>query len=138
MIMNQFFNLVRELSKSLNNNEAIQQLDFTKKEDVEKLDNAIETLRNNEFFSNFFGEDLFKELQDKAHNIYDKAHKKDVEDKIPVRPQLQVSDKIKKQITNLAIEYMNTMILPYANLNQNQVQDILNGLLDFGCWIYKK
>lgn len=136
--MNQFFNLVRELSKSLNNNEAIQQLDFTKKEDVEKLDNAIETLRNNEFFSNFFGEDLFEELQDKAHNIYAEAHKKDEEDKTPVRPQLQVSDKIKKQITNLAIEYMNTMILPYANLNQNQVQDILNGLLDFGCWIYKK
>lgn len=136
------FNFLTELSKAISESNNYQQLDFTKKEDVDKLDNAIKTLKENKFFSNLFGNNLFDELQEKAHKIYEDECKKKLDEeekkKVPVRPQLTVSDNIRKNITNLACEYLNTMILPYANLKENQVKDILNGLIDFGCWVYNK
>lgn len=139
------FNFLSGLAKALYENEEHQQLDFTKKEDVDKLDNAIKTLKENQFFSNLFGNDLFDGLQEKAHKIYEdsEAEKKRKEEeerrkKYPIRPQLAVSENIRKNITNLACEYLNTMILPYTNLKEKQVEDILNGLIDFGCWVYNK
>ena len=137
---NNLFSFLTGIAKAMSESGEYQQLDFTKKEDVDKLDNAIKTLKGNQFFSNLFGNDLFDGLQEKAHKIYDEAEKKRIEEeaknKVPTRPQLLVSDKIKKNITDLACTYMNTMILPYTNLKQKQVEDILNGLIDFGCWIY--
>ena len=130
------FSLLSNLSKVVNESGKIDTLDFTKKEDVEKLDNAVKTLKSNEFFANIFGEDLLDTLQEKAHKVYNDAHKE--EDKTPTRPQLLVSEKIRRNITNLACEYLNTMILPYSELTEKQVQDILNGLVDFGCWMYNK
>jgi hypothetical protein len=130
------FNFLTGLAKAMNESGEYQQLDFTKKEDVEKLDNAIKTLKENQFFSELFGNDLFDGLQEKAHKVYEAAHKDDK--KVPTRPQLLVSDAIRNNITNLACEYLNTMILPYSNLKEKQVEDILNGLIDFGCWVYKK
>jgi len=139
------FNFLTGIAKALYENEEYQQLDFTKKEDVDKLDNAIKTLKENQFFSNLFGNDLFDGLQEKAHKIYEdsEAEKKRKEEeerrkKYPIRPQLAVSENIRINITNLACEYLNTMILPYANLKEKQVEDILNGLIDFGCWVYNK
>jgi len=136
------FKFFAELAKSMNESGNYQQLDFTKKEDVEKLDNAIKTLKENKFFSDLFGNDLFNGLQEKAHKIYEDECKKKLDEeekkKVPTRPQLMVSDNIRKNITNLACEYLNTMILPYAQLKENQVKDILNGLIDFGCWVYNK
>lgn len=130
------FNFLTGLAKAMNESGEYQQLDFKKKEDVEKLDNAIKTLKENKFFSELFGNDLFDGLQEKAHKVYEEAHKDD--NKVPTRPQLLVSEAIRRNITNLACEYLNTMILPYASLKEKQVEDILNGLIDFGCWIYKK
>lgn len=133
---NNLFSLLAGIAKAMSESGNYNKLDFTKKEDVEKLDNAIETLKKNEFFSSLFDFDLFDELQKKAHKIYNDAKKEEEKKKVPTRPQLLVSDKIKKNITDLACTYMNTMILPYTNLNEKQVEDILNGLIDFGCWIY--
>ena len=138
------FSFLTGLAKAMNESGEYQQLDFTKKEDVDKLDNAIKTLKENQFFSGLFGSDLFDGIQEKAHKIYDEseAEKKRKEEeekkKYPIRPQLAVSEGIRNNITNLACEYLNTMILPYANLKEKQVEDILNGLVDFGCWIYNK
>ena len=135
------FSFLTGLAKAMNESGDYQQLDFTKKEDVDKLDNAIKVLKENQFFGNLFGTELFDGIQEKAHKIYEEAEKKrkeDEEKKHPIRPQLAVSEKIRKNITDLACEYLNTMILPYANLKEKQVEDILNGLIDFGCWIYNK
>lgn len=135
------FSFLTGLAKTMNESGDYQQLDFTKKEDVDKLDNAIKVLKENQFFGNLFGSDLFDGIQEKAHNIYKEAEKKrkeEEEKKHPVRPQLAVSENIRKNITDLACEYLNTIILPYANLKEKQVEDILNGLIDFGCWVYNK
>ena len=135
------FSFLTGLAKAMNESGDYQQLDFTKKEDVDKLDNAIKVLKENQFFGNLFGTELFDGIQEKAHKIYEEAEKKrkeDEEKKHPIRPQLAVSEKIRKNITDLACEYLNTMILPYANLKEKQVEDILNGLIDFGCWVYNK
>jgi len=142
---NNLFNLLAGLAKAMNESSKYQQLDFTKKEDIDKLDNAIKILKENEFFSNLFGKDMFDGIQEKAHKIYNESveekKRKEEEErrkKYPIRPQLTVSENIKNNITNLACEYLNTMILPYANLKEKQVEDILNGLIDFGCWVYNK
>ena len=141
---NNLFSLLSGIAKALNESGEIHQLDFTNKEDVDKLDNAIKVLKENQFFGNLFGTDLFDGIQEKAHKIYEeseaKKKRKEEEEKkkYPIRPQLTVSDQIRKNITDFACEYLNTMILPYANLKEKQVEDILNGLVDFGCWIYNK
>ena len=103
------FNFLTGLAKAMNESGEYQQLDFTKKEDVDKLDNAIKTLKGNQFFSGLFGDDLFDGLQEKAHKVYDEAEKKRKEEeekkRVPERPQLTVSPEIRKNITNLACEY---------------------------------
>ena len=146
-------NLFNNLGSMIDTNNSIEKLDFTKKEDVEKLDKAISIIKNsdNAFIKLIIDEDALNKIQQNAHKIYNESEQKKLEakrleekkkiealnrQKRPMRPQLLVSENIKKSITNYACEYMNTMILPYSNLKQNQVQDILNGLIDFACWIY--
>ena len=135
-------NLFNNLSVVTNEENNLQQLDFTKKEDVDKLDKAIDSLVNNDFLKNLINVDLLKDIQAQVHKKFEESEaKKKAEEekkKVPTRPSLLVSEKIKNNITNYACEYMNTMILPYSNLTQNQVQDILSGLVDFGCWIYNR
>ena len=58
---NGFFKFLNDLSNELNNGK-VETLDFTKKEDVEKLEKAVETLKTNEFFGTLFGDDLFDTL----------------------------------------------------------------------------
>lgn len=135
-------NIFNNLSIVTNEENNIQQLDFTKKEDIDKLDKAIDSLINNDFLKNLININLLKDIQSQAHKKFEESEaKKKAEEekkKVPERPSLLVPEKIKNNITNYACEYMNTMILPYANLTQNQVQDILSGLVDFGCWIYNR
>jgi len=129
---NKFFDFLSNLSNELNDG-VVETLDFTKKEDVEKLENAVKTLKTNEFFSTLFGNDLFDQLLDKAHQIYFEAHKG------PSRPSSKVVEQVKSRIQNLATEYVKENIEPYAKeLTDKQKNDIIDSLFEFGCWIYNK
>ena len=128
------FNLFSELLK--NRDEDIQVLDFTKKEDLDKFKNAIKTIRENPFFSNFFSDNFLNEVLEKAQSKYDKAHE---EKKTPQRPSLQCSKSVKDSIFKFAKEYVNTMIAPYVKeMDEKQYNEIVDSLYEFGCWIYKK
>ena len=133
---NGFFKFLNDLNEDLNNND-VQTLDFTKKEDVEKLEKAVETLKTNDFFGGLFGKDLLDSLLEKANQIYIEAHKDD--QKAPVRPSSTTPDTIKNSIRKFATEYVDTTITPYVkNMEEEQKNDIIDSLFEFGCWIYNK
>jgi len=135
MSNNGIFKLLTELSEFINSDNDVQTLDFTKKEDVEKLENAVKTLRNNEFFKTLFDDNLFDVLLDKAHKIYEEAHKKVG----PERPSLKASKEVKSIIKGFANQYVKENIEPYAKeLTDQQKNDIIDSLFEFGCWIYNK
>jgi len=127
------FNFLSNLADEIHEGSVYDKLDFTKKEDVEKLDNAIEVLKDNDFFNSIFGEDIFDELQSKAHEIYEESNKK-----VPTRPSSNVSAKIKTNVHKLATEYVDKNIDPYINLTDEQKDEIIDSLYEFGCWIYNK
>ena len=128
------FNFLSNLADEIYEGSVYDKLDFTKKEDVEKLDNAIEVLKDNDFFNSLFGEEIFDELQTKAHKIYEESNKK-----VPTRPSSNVSDDVKDNIRKLAHEYVKTKITPYVkNITNEQYNEIIDSLFEFGCWIYNK
>ena len=133
---NAFFKFLNDLNEELNN-ETVETLDFTKKEDVEKLEKAVETLKTNKFFGTLFGEDLFDTLLEKAHQIYFEAHKNDK--KAPQRPSITSPNSVKNSVRKLATEYVESTIVPYVkNIDENQKNEIIDSLFEFGCWIYNK
>lgn len=135
--MNKFFNFLNALADDLNDNGVIDTLDFTKKEDVEKLEKAVETLKTNDFFGSLFGEDLFDTLLEKAYKIYNDAHKN--EKSAPQRPSLKSPENVKNTVKKLANEYVETTIVPYVkNIDETQKNDIIDSLYEFGCWIYNR
>ena len=137
MSNNSIFKLLTELSEFINSDDEVQTLDFTKKEDVEKLEKAVETLKDNEFFSALFDDSLFDVLLDKAHKIYEEAHKDD--DKGPKRPSSNVSKDVKKIVKGLATQYIAENVEPYVkSLTEEQKNEIIDSLFEFGCWIYNK
>jgi len=137
MSNNSIFKLLTELSEFINSDDEVQTLDFTKKEDVEKLEKAVETLKDNEFFSALFDDSLFDVLLDKAHKIYEEAHKDD--DKGPKRPSSNVSKYVKKTVKELATQYIAENVEPYVkSLTEEQKNEIIDSLFEFGCWIYNK
>lgn len=126
--------LFKLFSEALENNN-IETLDFTKKEDLEKLKKSVEVIKGNPFFSNFFNDDFLDNLVEKAQSIYDEAHKNDV----PIRPSLQVPVDVVKRVNSLADEYLKTMIIPHTkNITEEQINEIKDSLAEFACWIYKK
>ena len=129
---NSFFKFLNDLSTELNDG-VVETLDFTKKEDVEKLEKAVETLKTNEFFGALFGNDLFDALLDKAHKIYFEAHKG------PKRPSASTPKSVKDNVHRMAVEYVKENIEPYTKeLTDQQKNDIIDSLFEFGCWIYNK
>lgn len=130
---NNLFNFLSKLSEEIVQTNDYQQLDFTKKEDVDKLDNAINSLKENKFFVSIFGDDLFNGLQEKVHSIYEES-----KTNIPKRPSSNVSEKIKNNIYKLANEYVKTLISPYENMNKEQYDKIVDSLFEFACWMYQK
>ncbi len=133
---NGFFKFLNDLSNELNQG-TVDTLDFTKKEDVEKLEKAVKTLKTNDFFGTLFGDDLLDTLLEKAHNVYNEAHKNDK--KAPERPSTKSPENIKNNIKRLATEYVDSTICPYIkNMDENQKNEIVDSLFEFGCWIYNK
>ena len=133
---NGFFKFLNDLSNELNQG-TVDTLDFTKKEDVEKLEKAVKTLKTNDFFGTLFGDDLLDTLLEKAYNIYNEAHKNDK--KVPERPSTKSPENIKNNIKKLATEYVETTICPYVkNMDENQKNEVIDSLFEFGCWIYNK
>ena len=132
--MNSLFKFLNDLSENLSKNTQIETLDFTKKEDVEKLENAIDKLKSSPFLSQFFDNDIFDALLEKANKIYNESHKQTA----PKRPSIDVNEKVKNNVLNIVNEYVDTMITPYIQLDDTKKQDIIDSLFEFACWMYNK
>lgn len=130
--MNELFDFTT-LFKNFYNTE--NTLDFTKEEDVKKLENAVKILKENTFFASLFGDELLDKLLKEAHDKYEEANKQ----KAPQRPSKSVQPKVQANIKKLATEYIDTMIKPYIkDLNENQYNELIDSLYEFGCWIFNK
>lgn len=126
---------------SFEKNSDIEKLDFSKKEDVEKAEKILNEAK--EWFGELFNTDTIDYLMDKIHEIYEKKQeelkKKEEQKKLPVQPSTEVSEKVKNNITNMAVEYVDTMIYPNIdNFTEDKRKSVIDALVDFACWMYKK
>jgi len=140
----QLFKLFNSLLDNINeNNIEVKKFDFTKKEDLDKFADAVNKIKTNSFFSNFFNGEFLDECLNKAKKIYEDAEnkkKKEEEKKrVPTRPSLQVPINVVQKTKQLAEKYVNTMVIPYApNITTNQAEEIKDSLVEFACWVYKQ
>lgn len=134
--MKELLNLVENLITNLDSSITAKEFDFTKKEDINQLDNAIKELKESPLIKLFITDDTLDSISKKAHQIYDKS----VKEKQLQQPSKHIDEKIKNQITNLATEYVNKVILPNSvnGIDGKKYKNIVDSLVDFVCWIYKK
>lgn len=141
----QLFKLFNSLLENINsdNDIEVKKFDFTKKEDLDKFAEAVNKIKTNAFFSNFFNSEFLDECLDKAKKIYkdaeDKKKKEEAKKRVPTRPSLQVPINVVQRTKELANKYLNTMVMPYApNITTNQAEEIKDSLVEFACWVYKQ
>lgn len=123
---------INELSENIKAN----QLDFSKKEDIDKAKNYIEEIEKNELITLIIGKDVIKSIKDHIEESYAKLEK----ESHPKRPSLKVNEDVRKNIAKIVQEYTNTMVFPYINekVNDKQKHDIVDSLYEFACWMYNK
>ena len=133
------FSFLEDLAEDLINQNT-DKLDFTKKEDVEKLHDTIDELKSYDLFSTFFGDEYTKfldSLQDYADKTYEESHKDDVKE--PEKPSSKLkNDVMKEKLQKLTSEYVDEVIKPNAKLTDEQIKSVLEGLFEFACWIYNR
>lgn len=151
-----------ELSEIFNpTNTVVNKLDFTKKEDLDKLNEFVQSVKelNETSTDNWLGniaklfvtDELLSTLDtilDEANKTYNEAHNtKKVIDKstvkvetetVPVRPSKEVPETVKTQIGNLVVNYLSEKIIPNGNFTSEQLKSIGDGLQEFACWVYTR
>lgn len=137
--MKNYFSFWEDLAEELMNQNT-DKLDFTKKEDVEKLHNTVDELKSYDLFSTFFGDEytnFLDSLQDYADKTYEESHKDDVKE--PEKPSSKLkNDVMKEKLQKLTSEYVDEVIKPNAKLTDEQIKSVLEGLFEFACWIYNR
>ena len=137
--MKNYFSFWEDLAEDLINQNT-DKLDFTKKEDVEKLHNTVDELKSYDLFSTFFGDEYTKfldSLQDYADKTYEESHKDDLKE--PEKPSSKLkNDMMKEKLQKLTSEYVDEVIKPNAKLTDEQIKSVLEGLFEFACWIYNR
>ena len=137
--MKNYFSFWEDLAEDLINQNT-DKLDFTKKEDVEKLHDTVDELKSYDLFSTFFGDEYAKFLdllQDYADKTYEESHKDDVKE--PEKPSSKLkNDVMKEKLQKLTSEYVDEVIKPNAKLTDEQLKSVLEGLFEFACWIYNR
>lgn len=137
--MKNYFSFWEDLAEELINQNT-DKLDFTKKEDVEKLHDTVDELKSYDLFSTFFGDEYAKfldSLQDYADKTYEESHKDDVKE--PEKPSSKLkNDVMKEKLQKLTSEYVDEVIKPNAKLTDEQIKSVLEGLFEFACWIYNR
>ena len=137
--MKNYFSFWEDLAEELMNQNT-DKLDFTKKEDVEKLHDTVDELKSYDLFSTFFGDEYTKfldSLQDYADKTYEESHKDVVKE--PEKPSSKLkNDVMKEKLQKLTSEYVDEVIKPNAKLTDEQIKSVLEGLFEFACWIYNR
>ena len=137
--MKNYFSFWEDLAEDLINQNT-DKLDFTKKEDVEKLHDTVDELKSYDLYSTFFGDEYAKFLdllQDYADKTYEESHKDDVKE--PEKPSSKLkNDVMKEKLQKLTSEYVDEVIKPNAKLTDEQLKSVLEGLFEFACWIYNR
>ena len=121
--MKNYFSFWEDLAEDLINQNT-DKLDFTKKEDVEKLHDTIDELKSYDLFSTFFGDEYTKfldSLQDYADKTYEESHKDDIKE--PEKPSSKLkNDVMKEKLQKLTSEYVDEVIKPNAKLTDEQIK----------------
>lgn len=159
--------LSKDKLSNVGNDVVVNKLDFTKKEDLDKLVEAVETFKKADsgllgIVKTFVGDSLNSTLDNvvkAAQQEYAKAHKDDTvttkalsgvipvrkeidksaeEKQIPVRPSTKTPEEMQEQIYKLVQDYISEKIKPTAKLTDEQYESIGDGLFEFACWIYNR
>lgn len=159
--------LSKDKLSNVGNDVVVNKLDFTKKEDLDKLVEAVETFKKADsgllgMVKTFVGDSLNNTLDNvvkAAQQEYAKAHKDDKvttkalkgvvpvrkeidksaeEKQIPARPSTKTPEEMQEQIYKLVQEYISEKIKPTSKLTDEQYKSISDGLFEFACWIYNR
>lgn len=135
--MTEYFSFLDNLADELMEKD---KLDFTKKEDVDKLHDVIKGLKSFNLFNTFFGDEynsFLDSLQEYADKTYEESHKETCQ--APEKPSDKLkNDVMKNKLEKLTSEYIDEVIKPNAKLTDEQLESVLSGLFEFACWIYNR
>lgn len=104
-------------------------------EAVKFLNEVLKMLDKNPVFDLFLSKDLVNSLIECVDKIYENSA--DEEDKI-VQPSTLLNEAELKKVNALVDEYVDTVIQPLGDFEDNTLKDIRGSLTEFAAWILKR
>lgn len=104
-------------------------------EAVKSLNEVLKMFDKNPVFDLFLSKDLVNSLIECVDKIYENSA--DEEDKI-VQPSTLLNEAELKKVNALVDEYVDTVIQPLGDFEDNTLKDIRGSLTEFAAWILKR
>ena len=104
-------------------------------EAVKSLNEVLKMLDKNPIFDLFLSKDLVNSLIGCVDKIYENSA--DEEDKI-VQPSTLLNEAELEKVNALVDEYVDTVIQPLGDFEDNTLKDIRGSLTEFAAWILKR
>lgn len=105
-------------------------------EAIESLNEVLKMFDNNPVFELFLSKDLVNSLIGCVDKIYENSVDKE-ENKI-VQPSTLLTKPELDKVNALVNEYVDTIIQPLGNFEDNTLKDIKGSLTEFASWILKR
>ena len=105
-------------------------------EAVKSLNEVLKMFDKNPIFDLFLSKDLINSLIGCVDKIYENSADKE-EDKI-VQPSTLLNEAELEKVNALVNEYVDTVIQPLGDFEDNTLKDIRGSLTEFAAWILKR
>lgn len=105
-------------------------------EAVESLNEVLKMFDKNPVFELFLSKDLVNSLIDCVDKIYENSV--DEEENKIIQPSTLLTKPELDKVNALVNEYVDTIIQPLGNFEDNTLKDIKGSLTEFASWILKR
>ena len=105
-------------------------------EAVESLNEVLKMVENNPIFDILLNKDMINSLISCVDKIYENSAEKE-ENEI-IQPSTLLNEAELEKVNGLVDEYVDTIIQPLGNFEDNTLKDIKGSLTEFASWILKR
>lgn len=106
-------------------------------EAVESLNEVLKTFDKYPAFNLFLSKDMINSLIECVDKIYEDSVKEEEENEI-IQPSTLLNEAELEKVNGIVDEYVDTIIQPLGNFEDNTLKDIKGSLTEFAAWILKR